>query len=94
LFSTRHWQRIVNGFGRQEPADHAARMTTLARFPDDEALDLMRRIGVRYVVLHTSRASELVDRVKAAQASNGTQLISSEGGDFMFEVRRGAWSDP
>jgi hypothetical protein len=94
LFSTGHWQPIANGFGRQDPADHAVRMATLARFPNREALDLMRRIGIRYVVLHTGRASDLVERATAAQASGATQLISSADGDLLFEVPRRGWSDP
>jgi hypothetical protein len=87
LFSTAHWHPIVNGFGRMEPADHAARMELLTRFPDRDAVELMQKIGVRYVVLHTRRASELMTRVDAARTLDSTQLIFADAGDFLFEIR-------
>ena len=87
LFSTVHWRPIMNGFGRQEPPDHGSRIDVLRRFPDQDAVELLARIGVRYVVLHTGRASELVDRVEAARRVSSTQLIYSNAGDFLFEIR-------
>jgi hypothetical protein len=83
LFSTVHWQPIVNGFGRQEPREHGARLERLAAFPAAESVALMRELGIRYVVLHTRRASELAARAEAAAA----RLLHSADGDFLFEVR-------
>lgn len=86
LFSTVHWFPIVNGFGRLEPPEHAARMEVFARFPDADAVELMRRLDVRYVVLHTKRASELMQRVEAARALASSQLIYAANGDFLFKM--------
>jgi hypothetical protein len=86
LFSTAHWNPIVNGFGRQEPPDHASRMDVLAGFPSSESIALMRRLGIRYVVVHTGRASELASRVDAARRA-AVRLLHSADGDFLFEVR-------
>ena len=83
LFSTVHWQPIVNGFGRQEPPEHGARMEVLAAFPAPESIALMRDLGIRYVVLHTRRASELAARAEGA----AVRLVLSADGDFLFEVR-------
>jgi hypothetical protein len=86
LFSTAHWKPIVNGFGRQEPPAHAAMMEVLGRFPDYEAVELMRRIGIRYVVLHTRRAAELANRVIRAGTTKFTRVISSTDGDYVYEI--------
>ncbi len=88
LFSTAHWKPIVNGFGRQDPSDHTERMSALSRFPDDEAVELMRRIGIRYVVLHPARARELDDRVIRARTTKFTRLIISAEGDYLYAVER------
>ncbi len=87
LFSTVHWQPIVNGFGRQEPPEHAARMNVLAGFPSSESIALMRTLKIRYVVVHTRRASELASRVHDARSQAAVRLLNSADGDFLFEVR-------
>ena len=87
LFSTSHWRAIVNGFGRQEPPGHAARMAALAGFPSTESIALMRQTGVRYVVMHTRRAPELAARAEAARSEAAVRLIDSTDGDHLFEVR-------
>jgi hypothetical protein len=87
LFSTAHWQPIVNGFGRQEPPEHAGRMNVLAGFPSADSIALMRRLGIRYVVVHTGRASELASRVDDARRA-AVRLLHSADGDFLFELPR------
>jgi hypothetical protein len=88
LFATRHWRPIVNGFGRQEPPSHSRRMDVLGRFPQSEAVELMRSLGIRHAILHTRRASELADRVRQASESNALRLITAAEGDFLFEIVR------
>jgi hypothetical protein len=63
-------------------------MDVLDRFPDYEAVDLMRRIGIRYVVLHTGRAAELANRVIRAGPIKFTRVISSTDGDYLYEIAR------
>ena len=87
LFSTAHWLPSVNGFGRQEPIGHAERMAILAVFPAPESLALLREMRVRYVVVHTRRATELRPRAEAARTSDAVRLVHSADGDFLFEVR-------
>lgn len=86
LFSTAHWYPIVNGFGRQEPPEHGGRMNVLAGFPSADSIALMRELGIRYVVVHTRRASELTSRVQEARRT-AVRLLDSADGDFLFEVR-------
>jgi hypothetical protein len=87
LFATAHWRNIVNGFGRQEPPAHSARMAVLAQFPSEESIALLRELEIRYVVMHTRRASELLPRAEGARTSDAVRLVHSADGDFLFEVR-------
>ena len=50
--STLHWQRLVNGYAGGEPREHGTLRALLKRFPSDESVAALRRIGVRYAVLH------------------------------------------
>ena len=86
LFSTAHWNPIVNGFGRQEPREHAPRMNVLDSFPSSESIALMRQVEIRYVVVHTRRASELASRVD--EVGQAVRLLHSADGDFLFEILR------
>lgn len=86
LYSTAHWHPIVNGAGRQEPPAHDARMAAFATFPAPDALQRLRETGVRYVVLHTGRASELQEAVRLAESASGVTLVASFGDDFLYEV--------
>ena len=86
LFSTAHWLPIVNGFGRHEPPAHKARMETFSRFPAPDAVARLRQIGVRYVVLHPARASELARAAVEAEQVPGVRLVAHDGDDFLFDV--------
>jgi hypothetical protein len=89
LFSTVHWHPIVNGFGRHEPPTHMARMEVLQRFPAPESVAELRRIGVRYVVLHPRRASALAEAADAAARVPGIRLLAHDGDDFLLEITDG-----
>lgn len=89
LFSTVHWHPIVNGFGRHEPPAHMARMETLRHFPAPEAMAELRRIGVRYVVLHPKRASELTQAAETATSVAGIRLLARDGDDTLLEISDG-----
>lgn len=86
LFSTAHWNPIVNGFGRHEPPGHKERMATLMQFPAPDAVALLRTTGVRYVVLHPDRASELARAATEAERVPGIRLVAHDGADFLFEI--------
>lgn len=86
LFSTAHWLPAINGFGRHEPPAHKAQMEVLSRFPAPEAMARIRQIGVRYVVLHPDRASELARAAAEAAQTPGVRLVAHDGSDFLFEV--------
>jgi hypothetical protein len=52
VWSTTHWQPLVNGFaGAETPLIQRFRATAPS-FPETESLDVLKEAGVRYVVLH------------------------------------------
>ena len=50
--STFHWFPLVNGYSGIYPPSYLARLDRLENFPDDTALDQLRRDRVRYVIVH------------------------------------------
>lgn len=52
VYSTHHWKRLVNGYAGVEPADYRRTRELALRFPSREFLDHVRRLGVRYVIVH------------------------------------------
>jgi hypothetical protein len=55
LFSTSHWQPLLNGYSDHIPADFRTLATILASFPSRESFDAMREHRVRYISLHRGR---------------------------------------
>jgi hypothetical protein len=50
--STFHWKPIVNGYSGYAPPSYLDRLGAVSAFPDDRAIDRLRRDGVRYVLVH------------------------------------------
>ena len=86
LFSTAHWRPIVNGFGRQDPPGHDATMETVSRFPAADAIQRLCDLQVRYVVLHTGRASELRTAAQEAEGNPAITSLGHFGDDFLFDA--------
>jgi hypothetical protein len=76
VWSTTHWQPLMNGFaGAETPLVQRFRATAPA-FPEAEALDVMKEAGARYVVVHLrgygpnqrerleARVAEMKDRLR------------------------------
>jgi hypothetical protein len=51
-WSTQHWQRLVNGYSGFSPPDYAETLARLRGFPDDRSIERLRRLNVRYIVVH------------------------------------------
>ena len=86
LFSTAHWRPIVNGFGRQDPPGHRATMETVSRFPAADAIQRLCDLEVRYVVLHTGRASELRKAAEEAERNPAITSLGRFGDDLLFDA--------
>ena len=58
LASVGDWRPRVNGFSGGYPAEYLANAILFNRFPEPEALALLRDQGIRFVVLHGSDRDE------------------------------------
>ena len=52
--STFHWQKLVNGYSGFYPASYLRRLDGLQSFPDPSSIEILRRTGVSYVIVHLS----------------------------------------
>jgi hypothetical protein len=50
--STFHWHPTVNGYSGNVPDSYVEVLRGMRSFPSDSSLGLLRRLGVRYVVVH------------------------------------------
>jgi hypothetical protein len=53
-WSATHWDSLVNGFSGNMPPDYLETITLMRTFPDDEAIARLRRLDVRYILVHES----------------------------------------
>lgn len=51
-FSTVHWQRILNGYSGAVPVSYHEFRQSMATFPDEASMRLLRHRGTDYVLLH------------------------------------------
>ena len=51
-WSTHHWHPLVNGYSGFSPPDYTETMKRLEHFPDDRSIDRLRRLDVRYIIVH------------------------------------------
>ena len=87
FYSTVHWRPIANGFGRHEPLAHRDNLSALVQFPAAVAIERLRALGIRYVVVHTGRAAELRAAVAAAGDSPDVEMLGKFGDDYLYRVR-------
>ena len=52
MWSTWHWHPLVNGYSGYYPPDYLRTLDRMRSFPDDAALDRLRALSVRYIVVH------------------------------------------
>ncbi len=85
LYSTYHWQRLLNGYSAYRPPTYFSVMALAALLPDGRATELLARLtGLRYVVVHLSNLP--AGRRAAWEAPAGLQLIGSFESDRLFAV--------
>jgi hypothetical protein len=90
LFSTTHWRRIVNGYGRAEPPGHPRIISHMNAFPGPNNARTMRAIGVEYVVVHSARYRDgALTLLEGAISSPEYELVETLGTDYLFRVKPG-----
>ena len=73
--STHHWKKLVNGYSGFFPPATAPIKHIMSDFPSDESIALLRRLDVRYAVIHWWRMGPgFVDRVQASLQKHSGEL--------------------
>ncbi|GMR24240.1 MAG: hypothetical protein BMS9Abin37_2758 [Acidobacteriota bacterium] len=91
LYSLAHFAPLVNGYSGFTPQSHERLFQRLARFPDDDGLAELQKLGVRFAVFHrngyTDREwEELVQRAEALE--DGLSLVASFDDGRVYEINR------
>ena len=87
--STVHWRPLFNGYSGYTPPGYADLAATFRAFPDDTALEAMRRAGATHVVVHPNRFRERGDEVRArSDASPRLERIAADrDGVTLYRLR-------
>jgi hypothetical protein len=76
-WGTIHRRRMVNGYSGFFPQSFLRLKTDMARFPESDSLDHLKRVGVQYCVVRRATASRQMI-MRLAQSSNTLQLAFSD----------------
>ena len=91
--STFHWQPMLNGYSGFMPPSYATRLDAVMYFPDERALNRLRRDRVRYLIVHTDayRTDEVVVILDALKNRYGFpelgRFSDGSGEAVVFEAR-------
>lgn len=88
-YSTYHGWTLVNGKRSFYPPEYKPLAATLDGFPSPEAIDRLRALDAKYVILHGSRydAQELARRSRLAESQpDKIRLVQRFGDDLLYEV--------
>ena len=80
--STFHWMPLVNGYSGYYPPSYLTRIDRLRAFPGAGSTDVLRRAGVRYVIVHAS----------AYPAGGAGEILIALSTDLSFS-QLGHWND-
>jgi hypothetical protein len=87
--ATAHHRIMPNGYAGYLPQSYLDQSKALRDLPDERALALLRRLGVRYVVVHPGVAgtpwADLTDRT----AAEPLRYVGTYGDDVLYEVPAG-----
>ncbi len=97
FWSTYHWQSLVNGYSGYKPADSLDTLALMDTLPDDESIQRLQDLNVRFILLHQAfyRQNDYTELVVAMAAR--PELIPAGqyrdwvgGNTLIFELRRPA----
>jgi hypothetical protein len=88
LWSTGHWQPMVNGWGGFYPAGSVDKGEMGRRFPSGPIARLLRGEGIRYVVVHMDRvrARQRAELEGAVSLPAGVRLAADFGRERIYEI--------
>jgi hypothetical protein len=93
-WSTYHWNSLVNGYSGYHPRSYAHTIEVMRTFPDARSVDLLKSIGVRFVVVHQfyyTAAKYTALMTKIAQTPDLVlvgRFKGIEGSMQIFELKR------
>jgi hypothetical protein len=86
--ATAHHRATPNGYAGYAPQSYLRQSKVLRTLPDDRSLELLHRLGVRYIVVHPGVVgtpwADLLDRSRAAPL----RYVGRYGDDLLYEVPR------
>jgi hypothetical protein len=89
LFSTYHWQPLINGYSDIFPPGFGKLSQKLATFPGDEALDELHRLGAKYIVVYYPRyREERREQIDAVMRSHGERFreLQRDKGVVLYQI--------
>ena len=88
-YSTYHWKKLVNGYSGFVPDYYSGTMKELLSFPSNESINLLKNLGVKYVVIHAKYIDESQwNRMVALSKDYGREihLKISFNDDYVYEI--------
>ena len=81
------WWPLVNGYSGFLPDSYLRWREDLALFPADEAITVLRRLGVRHVVIHREEFSQRwPDALERLDRSPALRPMAAEGDIAIYSV--------
>jgi hypothetical protein len=91
VYSTLHWKPLVNGWAGFVPRGYDRIRAEMMEFPAEELLDMLREVGVRYVVVHRDGYGPLQWRrhqeQMAATRPGSLRAVFRADGDTVYELQ-------
>jgi len=86
---TAHHRPTPNGYSGYIPPSYVAQSRTLWTLPSPDALALLQRLGVRYVVVHPSVAGTPWASLRSRRSAEPLRYIGRFGRDLLYELPPG-----
>jgi hypothetical protein len=83
---TEHHRPTPNGYSGYVPPSYIRQSRTLWKLPTPEALTLLRRLGVRFVVVHPSVAGGPWASLRSPRSAEPLRYLGRFGRDLLYEV--------
>lgn len=88
-YSTYHWKYLVNGYSGFVPQGYLDIINILQNFPSNESIDILRSIGVKYIIIH----SKDIDPNNSSRIEHGllkysdcVSLVKVFENDYVYEI--------
>jgi hypothetical protein len=86
--ATAHHRTTPNGYAGYLPASYLEQSRELRGTPDARSLALLRRLGVRYVVVHPDVVGTPWARLRSPRRARPLRLVGRYGPDLLYELPR------